>query len=89
MSYKSEVIWSCIAVVSTIIFIAWSMSSMFTGGRESAQIEILEQCQSSQTVKINDIEIHCGVISSDANLEASKYRSVKNCVKLIEGWINE
>jgi hypothetical protein len=89
MSYKSEIIWSGIVVVSTIIFIAWSMSFMFIGGRESARTEILEQCQSNQTVKINGIEIHCGVISSDVNLEAAKYRGLKRCVKSIKEFTNE
>ena len=89
MNYKQEVAGIMISILAVPTLLVLCLTFANDLGRESARTEILEQCQSNQTVKINGIEIHCGVISSDANLEAAKYRSVKNCVKLIEGWINE
>jgi hypothetical protein len=89
MSYKSEIVLSGIVVLATVVMVAMAITYANTSGKESARTDILEQCQNHQPVTINGVEIHCGIIGPNVNLKAAQYRGVKNCVKLIEGWINE
>tara|TARA_R110000851_G_scaffold236513_1_gene389204 strand:- start:6661 stop:6930 length:270 start_codon:yes stop_codon:yes gene_type:complete len=89
MNYKQEVAGIMISILAVPTLLVLCLTFANDLGRESARIEILEQCQSNQIVTINDIEINCGVVSPVVNIKAAKYRAVKNCVKLIEGWINE
>jgi hypothetical protein len=89
MNYKQEVAGIMISILAVPTLLVLCLTFANDLGRESARTEILEQCQSNQVVKINGIEIHCGVVSPVVNIKAAKYRGVKNCVKLIEEWINE
>jgi hypothetical protein len=89
MNYKQGVAVIMFSILAIPTLLAMCLTFANDLGRESARTEILEQCQSNQIVTINGIEIHCGVVSPVVNIKAAKYRSVKNCVKLIEGWINE
>jgi hypothetical protein len=86
MSYKSEPIWIAVVVLATAVIVAVSIIYANIGGKELARTDILEQCQNGKSVTIDGIEIHCGVISSDVNLEAARYNAVKQCVKLIGAW---
>jgi hypothetical protein len=89
MNYKQEVAGIMISILAVPTLLVLGLTFANDLGKDSAQTAILERCQSNQIVTINDIEIHCGVVSPVVNIKAAKYRSVKNCVKLIEGWINE
>jgi hypothetical protein len=86
MMHKPEVVWIAVVVLATAVIVAIAITYANIGGKESARTDILEQCQNGKSVTIDDIEIHCGVISSDVNLEAARYNAVKQCVKLIGVW---
>jgi hypothetical protein len=88
MSYKQEVAVIMFSILAVPTLLALCLTFANDLGKESARTEILEQCQSNQSVTINGIEIHCGVVSPIVNIEAARYRGVKNCVKLIEGWVD-
>jgi hypothetical protein len=89
MSYKSEIVWSGVVVLVTVVMVAMAITYANTSGKESARTKILEQCQNHQPVTIDGVEIHCGVIHSAVNVEAAKYRKFKQCVKVIKGFTNE
>jgi hypothetical protein len=89
MNYKQGVAVIMFSILAIPTLLAMSLTFANDLGKDSAQTAILEQCQSNQTIKINGIEIHCGVISSDVNLEAARYRGLKRCVKSIKEFTNE
>jgi hypothetical protein len=78
-----------ISSIGALLLFCVFLVGSYNSGRESIRFEILEQCQNHQPVTIDGIEIHCGVIHKDVNQEAAKYRSVKQCVKLIGAWNDE
>ena len=89
MSYKSETVSGGIFFLIIAGLIFYGLPTIYEYGKERSRTEILKECQDHQVVTIDGIEIHCGIIGPNVNLKAAEYRAVKNCVKLIEGWINE
>jgi hypothetical protein len=89
MSYKSDIAGNAIGIIVFVGLIGFGIPWVSELGQESASNDILEQCQNHQSVTINGIEIHCGVIHKNVNQEAAKYRGVKQCVKLIGAWNDE
>ena len=65
----------------------WSMVCLGVDiGRESKSLEILEQCKTSNTITIKGKEIRCAMVQTVDSIEAARYRSVKNCTKIIKEW---
>ncbi len=50
---------------------------------------ILEKCENGNSFTINGVEVHCGIIHTEVNIEAVKYHQVKQCNKLISDWTND
>jgi hypothetical protein len=86
MSYKKTAIIQTVFLVAFSIPLIYMVCDIVKDAEQSARTEILEQCQNGKSVTIDGVEIHCGVISSDVNLEAARYNAVKQCVKLIGAW---
>lgn len=77
-------------LVVIMLAVSLALAAMFHDiGKESKELEILSKCKGGQLVEINGLEIHCGVVSKELNIEAAQYRAVKNCSKLIKGWESE
>tara|TARA_R110000850_G_scaffold91270_15_gene193867 strand:- start:2206 stop:2439 length:234 start_codon:yes stop_codon:yes gene_type:complete len=55
-------------------------------GKQSKASEILGKCQTHRVVTIEGVKIHCGTIHSSVNIEAAKYRQVKQCTKTLKEW---
>lgn len=89
MSYKTIAVLQAL-LVSVALVLAFALSAMWYDiGRESASRELLAACEQRQTVVVNNKKIHCGVIHSAVSIEAARYRSVKNCNRIMRKWQNE
>jgi preprotein translocase subunit YajC len=61
MSYNSKITIKSVLIVAAFLGFTLLIQKQ---NKDQARAEILEQCQNGKSVTINDIEIHCGVISS-------------------------
>ncbi len=89
MSYKALAAIYAFGLILMCGFYFSIVSMSYDIGKESRSLEILAQCKNDGIVTINDTEVHCAVVDKEINLEAAKYRAVKNCTKLIKRWENE
>lgn len=89
MNYKTIAVLQAL-LVSAALVLAFALSAMWYDiGKESAKRDFLLACEQGRAVAVNDKEIHCGVIHSEVNIEAARYRSIKNCNNIMRKWQNE
>jgi hypothetical protein len=85
---KAELV--AISILAAVVLI----SNLFMGlgvstGKEVQKIEILQLCQERQKVTINNVDVHCGVISKKVNLAEARYQQVQTCLATINRWTLE
>lgn len=89
MSYKTIAALQAL-LVSTALVLAFALSAMWYDiGIESSSRDFLLACEQGRVVEVGDKKIHCGIIHSAVSIEAARYRSVKNCNRIMRKLQNE
>lgn len=85
MSYKTAAILQALLIVAGIAS-ALAFSAMAYDMGKATNQRTLDNCSKGIDIMHDGKLIRCGVIHRVDNIEAARYRGVKNCVKLIKEW---
>ena len=87
MNYKTIAILQNLVIVAGIAS-ALAFAAMAYDMGKSTNQQTLDNCMNGIDIMHDGKLIRCGIITV-GNLEAAKYRAVKNCSKLIKEWESE
>jgi hypothetical protein len=93
MKYKkqsmSPITFIFILMIVPFVVGSFVTSVIFDFYEEKSVEEIVERCKAGNSFTVGGVEIHCGIIHTEHNMEAARYRQVKECIKLTKEWTNE
>ena len=89
MNYQLKALLSALLLIF-LCSLFWALIFMsYDIGLKAHEMKMIEQCKTSNTITIQGKEIRCAMVQAVDSIEAARYRSVKNCTKIIKEWGNE
>mgnify|MGYP000097257845 CR=1 FL=1 len=88
MNYKTIAILQNLVIVA-VMASALAFAVMAYDMGKSTNQQVLDNCMNGIDIMHEGKLIRCGIIERVDNLKSARYRSVKNCTKIIKEWEDE